>query len=635
MTIDDTTWRRLPVGAEPAPSGGVHFRVWAPKARTVHVQLEPAGHAVPLSPEPGGYFSSLVPEAAAGARYRYRLDGGAALPDPVSRFQPDGPHGPSLVVDPSTFEWTDAGWRGVAPDDRVIYEMHIGTFTPGGTWRAAMDELPALRDLGVTVLEVMPVSEFPGRFGWGYDGVDLFAPTRLYGEPDDARAFVDHAHALGLAVVLDVVYNHLGPDGNYLRSFADQYFSTRYATDWGDALNFDDAGSHAVREFVLANVQHWIAEYHFDGLRLDATQDIHDTSPRHLLAELVDEVRRAAPGRETFIIAENEPQQSRLVRPVADGGFGLDAMWNDDWHHSAMVALTGRDEAYYADYRGSAAELVAAARHGFLYQGQWYSWQKKRRGTPSRDVEPVRFVHFLQNHDQIANSLRGDRIHVLTGANALRALTALLLLGPQLPMLFQGQEFASSSPFLFFADHVQELRDSVREGRRSFLAQFPSIAKAGPEVLADPDDPATFAQSKLDQRERVTHAGMYALHRDLLGFRRDDPVLRSARREGVDAAVLGDDALALRYCGEEAEGDRLLVVNLGPPHRLCSVAEPLLAPPERSVWLNRWSSEDVRYGGLGTPSFSPSMDDWCIPGGCAVFFSSSVERPATGASRDG
>jgi maltooligosyltrehalose trehalohydrolase len=536
-----------------------------------------------------------------------------------------------MVIDPQAFRWTDAHWRGIAPDDRVVYEMHIGTFTSEGTWRAAMAELPALQELGVTLLQVMPLGEFPGRFGWGYDGVDLFAPTRLYGEPDDARAFVDRAHALGLGVILDVVYNHLGPDGNYLRAFADQYFSTRYSTDWGDALNFDDTGSGRVREFVLANVRHWIDEYHLDGLRLDATQDIHDASSRHVLADIAAEVRRAAPHRETFVVAENEPQEARLVRHHGEGGYGLDALWNDDWHHTAMVALTGRDEAYYKDYSGCASELVAAARHGFLYQGQWYSWQRKRRGTPARDLEPRRFVHFLQNHDQVANSVRGDRLHALTSANRLRAMTALLLLGPQTPMLFQGQEFAASSPFLYFADHVAGLRDSVREGRQTFLAQFPSIAKADAELLADPGDPDTFSRSRLDHRERAAHAEVYALHRDLLALRREDQVLRAAQREGVDGATLGADAFALRYSGAAA-GDRLLIVNLGPPLHLDHVAEPLLAPPARSVWTTRWSSEEPRYGGLGIPSLSQTMDDWYIPGGCAVFLTSTGELDATGAS---
>ena len=631
MSTDLGTWRRLPIGAELAAGGGVHFRVWAPKRNEVAVKLESAGAPRALAPEPGGYFAGIVTGATEGTRYRFILDGTDAVPDPASRFQPEGPHGPSMVVDPLAFRWADQAWRGVPMDARVVYELHIGTFTREGTWRAALGELSALRDLGVTVLQVMPVSEFPGAFGWGYDGVDLFAPTRLYGVPADVRRFVDRAHALGLAVLLDVVYNHLGPDGNYLRAFADEYFSLSHATDWGEALNFDDAGSGAVRQFVLANVRHWIDEYHFDGLRLDATQDIHDASARHILADIAEEVRRSAPDRETFVVAENEPQEARLVRCVERGGCGLDALLNDDWHHSATVALTGRDEAYYMDYRGCAAELVAAARHGFLYQGQWYSWQRQRRGSPSLDLQPRQLVHFLQNHDQVANSLRGDRLHTLASPSRLRAMTALLLLGPQIPMLFQGQEFAASSPFLYFADHEPALRDTVRQGRAAFLGQFQSIAAQGADVLGDPGDRETFQQCKLDHRERGTHGEVHALHRDLLALRRTDPALRRARCIGVDGAALRDDALALRVFGDAA-GDRLLLVNLGSPLHLRALAEPLLAPPDDCVWSTRWSSEDAAYGGLGVPTLPPSMKDWCIPGGCALLFESTAWSATEGTS---
>ncbi len=361
--IDVTGERRLPVGAELHREGGVHFRVWAPKRRRVAAVLESASGTEehPLEREEGGYYSALVPTGA-GTRYRFRLDGEQRLlPDPASRYQPDGPHGPSEVVDPSRFRWTDAGWRGVPREGQVIYEMHIGTFTRAGTWSAATRQLPAIAELGVTVVELLPVADFPGRFGWGYDGVNLFAPTRLYGTPDDMRAFVDRAHGLGLGVLLDVVYNHLGPDGNYLREFSDGYFSRTHHTDWGDAINFDGPDSAAVRAFFLANASCWIDEFHIDGLRLDATQDIHDRSTPHILEELTRHARAAAPGRRVYLVAENEPQQTRLVRPPDEGGYGLDAIWNDDFHHSALVALTGRREAYYTDYLGTPQELVSAA----------------------------------------------------------------------------------------------------------------------------------------------------------------------------------------------------------------------------------------------------------------------------------
>ncbi|HEY2065253.1 MAG TPA: malto-oligosyltrehalose trehalohydrolase [Gemmatimonadaceae bacterium] len=623
------SWRRLPIGAEVAASGGVHFRVWAPKRRAVAVAIDSNAAPSPLRAEGNGYFSGLVAEAAAGTRYRLQLDGGDSFPDPAARFQPDGPHGASQVVDPSAFRWTDRGWPGVPVRRRVVYELHVGTFSATGDWAGAMQQLPALAELGVTVLEVMPVAEFAGRFGWGYDGVDLFAPYHHYGAPDDFRRFVDRAHALGLGVILDVVYNHLGPDGNYLRQFADEYFAPHYATDWGEALNFDGASSHGMRELCLANVRHWIEEYHLDGLRLDATQNIYDASPRHILREIAETARRASGGRTVFLVAENEPQLTRTVRPVDEGGFGLDAMWNDDWHHSAHVALTGRDEAYYADYAGMAWELVAAATHGLLYQGQWYSWQGRRRGTPTRGLSADRFVHFLENHDQVANSFRGDRLHRLTSPSMLRAMTALLLLGPQVPQLFQGQEFAASNPFLYFADHHAELADPVTTGRRRFLSQFESIAAGDTaELLDDPCDPATFERCRLDHAERERHAEWFALHRDLLALRRGDAVFAAEPGPSLEAAVLGGHALALRFHG--ADDDRLLIVNLGSPLRLDRMPAPLLAPPEFATWALRWSSENAAYGGHGTPGLAPSMRDWRLPGGCAVLLAPEFAQARAG-----
>jgi maltooligosyltrehalose trehalohydrolase len=615
--------RRLPVGAELQPGGGVHFRVWAPRRRSVEVVLDAAGGPVALEPERGGYFSALVRQAAAGARYRYRLDGADAFPDPASRFQPEGPHGPSQVVEPARFAWTDADWRGVEARGQVLYEMHVGTFTAEGTWESAARDLPTLADLGVTVLEVMPVAEFPGRFGWGYDGVGLFAPTRLYGEPDAFRRFVDRAHALGLGVILDVVYNHLGPDGNYLKAFAEEYFTDRYETDWGEPINFDGESSGPVRELFVANAGYWIDEFHLDGLRLDATQSIFDASPVHVLTEVGRRVREAARGRSTFIVAENEPQHTRLVRPVSDGGYGLDALWNDDLHHTALVALSGRTEAYYTDYGGTPQEFVSAMKHGYLYQGQWYAWQKQRRGTPAFGLAPSAFVSFLENHDQVANTDSGARVHQRTSPGRWRALTALVLLGPETPMLFQGEEFASSRPFLYFADHPPELARLVRDGRGKFLAQFPSIA--GRDVPA-PEDPATFERCKLDPAERERNAEARALHRDLLRMRREDPVFRAQGEGGFDGAVLSSEAFVLRWFGGAA-GDRLLVVNLGRDLELARVPEPLLAPLADRAWGVAWCSEDPRYGGHGFPPVTVD-GAWRLPAECAVALSPAERRRA-------
>jgi maltooligosyltrehalose trehalohydrolase len=607
--------RRIPIGAEPH-GDGIHFRVWASRARAVDVEDE-SGAATSLKPEADGYFSGVAP-IAVGGRYRYRLDDGRTYPDPASRFQPDGPHGPSAVVDPDAFRWTDSEWRGVRRAGQVIYEMHVGTFTREGTWRAAARELPELARLGVTVVEMMPVADFPGRFGWGYDGVSLFAPTRLYGSPDDLRDFVDRAHAVGIGVILDVVYNHLGPDGNYLGVFAPEYFTQRYANEWGQAVNFDGADAAPVREFFVANAAYWIDEFHMDGLRLDATQQMFDASPRHVLLDIAARARAAAPHRSVLIVAENEPQHARLVRALDRGGYGLDALWNDDFHHTARVAVTGRAEAYYMDYGGRPQELVSAVKHGFLYQGQHYAWQRKRRGTGARDVPPAALVAYIQNHDQVANSVRGERLHTATSPGRWRAITALLLLGPATPMLFQGQEFAASAPFVYFADQRPELAALVRKGRTEFLAQFPSIAALGVGAcVLDPGDPATFERCKLDLDERVRHAGAYALHRDLLAMRRDDTVFGSQGAHGIDGAVLGPEAFTLRFFGEDGGDDRLLVVNLGADVPLPIVPEPLLAPPENARWVIVWSSEDPRYGGCGAAPFDPD-GPWRLPAQAAL-----------------
>jgi maltooligosyltrehalose trehalohydrolase len=572
------------------------------------------GRVFALEPEAEGqgYFAGCAEGVVAGTRYRFRLDDGETYPDPVSRYQPDGPHGSSMLIDPVAFQWSDADWRGVSLRDAVIYELHVGTFSKAGTFRAAIDRLPDLVDLGVTVIEMMPVAEFAGQFGWGYDGVALFAPFHRYGAPDDLRAFVDAAHRLELGVILDVVYNHLGPDGNYTSKFSSRYYSGK-RTEWGDALNFDGDDAAPVREFFVSNARYWVDEFHFDGLRLDATQQIFDASKPHIIAEVSAGVREAARGRATILIGENEPQQALLLRPADEGGGSLDALWNDDFHHSARVALTGRNEAYYDGYRGTAQELLSAVKYGFLYQGEWYHWQKQRRGTPALDVERRRFVHFLQNHDQIANSARGQRINQESSAGKCRALTALLLLGPETPMLFQGQEFAASAPFLYFADHVPELAAKVREGRADFVSQFPSIkARDARERIDEPADPWTFLRCKLDWTERRKHRPTLDLHRDLLRLRREDAVLREPGRAHLDGAVLGESAFLVRWFGGQGD-DRLLVLNLGPRLRGHPLAEPLVASPAGRRWKTVLSTEDAKYGGWGAPPLETENDGWWIP----------------------
>ncbi|UPT73094.1 MAG: malto-oligosyltrehalose trehalohydrolase [Elusimicrobiota bacterium] len=620
MATEARLRRRFPVGAEYAAGAGTHFRVWAPARRRAAVLFE-SGRAVELEREAGGHFSGLVADAAPGTDYRFLLDGEGPFPDPASRFQPEGPHGASRIVDPAAFAWTDSGWKGVALPGQVFYELHAGTFTREGTWEAAAARLASLADLGVTTIEVMPVADFPGRFGWGYDGVGLFAPTRLYGGPDDFRAFVDRAHAAGLGVILDVVYNHLGPDGNYLSKFSSSYFA-REKTEWGDSLNFDGPGSSGVREYFVANAAYWISEYHLDGLRLDATQSIKDDS-RSTWSPNSRAPRAAAGARSIVITAENERQDARLARPASEGGFGLDSVWNDDFHHAARVALTGRREAYFSGYLGAPQEFVSAAARGFLFQGQYYEWQKKPRGTPSLDLPPAAFVHYLENHDQVANNLDGRRLHLLAHAGRHRALTALLLLGPQTPLLFQGQEFGSPRPFQYFADHSGELGAAVSRGRREYLTQFPSYAS--PESAAfvpEPGDPATFERCRLDAGD-LDHGRAplaLALHRDLLRLRREDPVIRAQRRPA--GAVLGPEAFVLRFPGEGDDGDRLLLVNLGLEGP--APVEPLLAPPAGARWETLWTSEAVEYGGAG---FYPVVDAgvrWRLPAASAVLLRSAA-----------
>jgi len=417
------------------------------------------------------------------------------------------------------------------------------------------------------------------------------------------------------------VYNHLGPDGNYLTAFSEDYFTDRYTTDWGAAINYDGPNSRAVREFSLRNACYWIAEFHLDGLRLDATQNIYDQGPLHILAELSQRVRETARPREVVLLAENEPQHLVCVTPVEQGGYGLDAMWNDDFHHSARVALTGRREAYYTDYRGQAQEFLSTIKRGFLYQGQRYLWQKQPRGSLVTTQPASTFVIFTQNHDQVANTLQSERITSMTSPGRYRALTALMLLSPATPMLFMGQEFGASNPFLYFADHADaNLAASVHKGRKEFLAQFPSYASAEAQaVVSDPSDPAVFARSKLSFSERMTHAPLYLFHQDLLRVRREDPLIARQDRTQLDGAVLGSDALVLRFFGDEDTADRLLVVNLGLDLEYVPAPEPLLAPISDGWWRLQWSSDDPRYGGPGI--IKPcGPNGWHIPGASATFF---------------
>jgi len=619
-----STKRRYPVGAELIGANETHFRVWAPKAKHVDVVVEESAEKNakrtfhPLQAEEGGYFSGIA-STGAGSLYRFRVDNAEHFhPDPASRFQPDGPHGSSCVIDPKNFQWTDGAWSGLKMKGQVIYEMHIGTFTREGTWRAATEQLAELARIGVTVIEMMPIADFPGNFGWGYDGVDFFAPSHLYGAPDDLRNFVDHAHSLGLGVILDVVYNHFGPDGNYVRAFSEHYFTAQYENDWGESINFDGPNSGPVREFFITNGCYWIEEFHFDGFRFDATQDVHDASDEYIIGAVGRAARKAAGSRSIILIAENEPQEAKMVRPRSEGGDDLDGLWNDDFHHSAFVALTGRREAYYTDYLGAPQELISAAKYGYLYQGQPYSWQESQRGTPTSGVPPEAFVAFIENHDQISNNARGDRLRFETSPGRYRAMTALLLLGPWTPILFQGQEFGTSKPFVFFTDvGDSDMREAIRKGRFEFLAQFPSLANEETQRnLPSPSDPEVFTRCKLDFTERKTNREFYDLYVDLLKLRREDARFREQIPDGVDGAVLGPEAFVLRYFADDGD-DRLLVVNLGRRQFLSPAAEPLLAPPLGFEWETLWTSASPRYGGPGAVPVV-TQQQWNLPAEAAV-----------------
>lgn len=622
----------MPVGAEIVPEGGVHFRVWAPLRRKVEVIA--SGGAFPLRREDDGYFSGVAVEVRDGDTYCFRLDAGDAFPDPASRFQPEGPHGPSQVVNPDAFHWSDQSWTGVELAGQVIYELHIGTFTPEGTWESATRELPELARLGISVIEVMPVAGFAGRFGWGYDGVNWFSPTQLYGTPDDMRRFIDTAHKLGIGVILDVVYNHFGPDGNYTGQYSKDYVSAKHTTDWGEAINYDGQNSGPVRDFVAANARYWIEEFHLDGLRLDATQNIYDDSKDHILAVITRSVREAAGKRKTIVVAENEPQQIHLVESPDKGGYGMDGLWNDDFHHTALVALTGRNEAYYTDYLGTPQELVSAVKYGYLFQGQWYKWQKQRRGVSSLHAPKSAFVTFIENHDQVANSAKGLRAHQLTSPGMMRAITALTILGPGVPMLFQGQEFASTAPFQFFADIPESLVPHVREGRKEFLCQWRSIRTSSMiDSLPDPCSVETFERCKLDPAQRNKNGAAYRLHSDLIRLKRTDPVLSAVPIVPIDGAVLSTQAFLLRYFSSSGE-DRLLIVNLGIDLHLNPAPEPLLAPPRNQSWRTLLATEAPEYGGSGAPEPDCEEQNWMIQGQSAVLLAPGPKRQSTAETKE-
>jgi maltooligosyltrehalose trehalohydrolase len=522
----------------------MRFAVWAPRAERVDLAIR--GSNLPMRRGDDGWFAVDDAEARAGDRYGFSLDGGSPLPDPRSPSQPDGVHGLSEVVDHLAFAWTDAGWHGAPLSAAVIYELHTGTFTPAGSFEAIIPRLPELADLGVTAIELLPVAEFPGVRGWGYDGVDLYAPHHAYGGPEGLKRLVDACHAHGLAVVMDVVYNHLGPDGNYLGSYG-PYFTEKYRTPWGAALNYDDADSEPVRRFVVDNALMWLRDYHCDGLRLDAVHAILDTSAVHLLEQIGTEVEalQAELGRTLWVIAESDLNDPRVVRSREAGGHGLDAQWSDDFHHALHAALTGERSGYYADY-GALSDVAKSLRDVFVNDGRYSPFRRRRHGRPATGLPGDRFLGYLQNHDQVGNRAVGERSAALMSPGRLRIGAALVLTAPFVPMLFQGEEWAASTPFQYFTDHQDaELARAVSKGRRSEFASFGWSEDSVP----DPQDPRTFERSKLDwtERDRAPHRDMLDWHRRLIALRRSHPALTDARMERVDArADDGAGCLLLR-----------------------------------------------------------------------------------------
>ena len=577
----------------------LRFEVWAPHADQVELVL--AGQFFPMTSEGGGWFATET-DADAGDDYGFALDGADPLPDPRSGWQPQGPHGLSRVVDHSSFKWTDDLWKGTPLASAIIYELHIGTFTAEGTFDAAIERLPYLTGLGVTAIELLPVAEFSGEHGWGYDGVDLFAPHHAYGEPDALKRLIDACHAQGLAVIMDVVYNHLGPSGNYLSRFG-PYFTQRYATPWGEAVNFDGPGSAGVRAFVIENALMWLDDYHCDGLRLDAVHAILDGSALHILEELSMNVERLSShlGRNLFLIAESDLNDPRVIQRREAGGYGMDAQWSDDFHHALHSCLTGETNGYYADF-GDMEHLALALQEAFVYGGRYSPLRDRVHGRRPVGISGNRFLGYIQNHDQIGNRARGDRLSAIVPPDLLKVAAALVLTAPFIPMLFQGEEWGASSPFLYFTDHPdRDLGRAVSEGRKREFEAF----GWDPDSIPDPQDPETFVRCKLDwsEPEREPHSDLLAWHRDLIRLRKALPDLTDGDLESVEAFF--------------DEGQRSLVLQRGGVTVACNFSDAYVeVPAEGSDPLppTMTSGEPPEWDGDALVLPPTSVSIWTPPG---------------------
>jgi maltooligosyltrehalose trehalohydrolase len=592
----------LPQGAE-LIAEGVRYRVWAREARSVDVRIwtgDRPTRTIPLALDASGYYHAIDYHGACGDLYKFRLNGTDEYPDPASRFQPEGVNGRSQVVDPRAFQWHDSDWTAPPFRDLVIYELHIGAFTPGGTFLAAIEKLQHIRDLGATAIEIMPIADFAGDRNWGYDGVSMYAPARAYGTPDDFRKLVDAAHRTGLAVILDVVYNHLGPDGNYLGVYAPGYIDEERKTPWGGALRVDDPSYRPLRALIASNAPYWREEFHIDGFRLDATHAIQDQSPRHLLEEITDAIHE----RGAFAIAEDSRNDSRVILPVAENGLGFDGVWADDFHHNVRVASTRENEGYLSDFTGALAETVETLRNGWFYRGQYSAHSGAKRGSECRHIPPQKFVHCISNHDQVGNRAMGDRLNHVISREAYLATSALLCLTPYTPMLFMGQEWAASSPFIFFTDHNEDLGKLVTAGRHDEFKSFAAFrTEAARDKIPDPQSPKSFMDSKLiwDEVRDEKKSQTLELYRRCLNLRRSESVFRPATRQTWYVTALEMGAGALRYKGESA--DWLLLFDLEGGHSGPVTGEWIGKPRTEAGWTVVLSTNDKPFGGAGTCAF--------------------------------
>jgi maltooligosyltrehalose trehalohydrolase len=579
-------------------SGGVRFTMFADPQHEVGLQLLTGAGAGMYQTRIGtdGVFEAFVPRAVAGDRYMYTLNGSDPRPDPASRFQPDGVHGPSEVIEPDNYRWRHDHWQVCAPRQLVIYELHVGTFTARGTFAAARERLQDLRDLSITAVELMPIADFAGTRNWGYDGVCLYAPSRNYGHPDDLRAFVDAAHGWGIAVILDLVYNHLGSEGAYLTQFYPDYITDRHSTPWGGAVNLDGPGSGLVRSFIIDNAVHWIREYWLDGLRLDATHALIDNSPTHIIAELVDHVRAAVPWP-LVIHAEDHRNLAALIDSRENGGWGLDGVWADDFHHIVRRQLAGDAHGYYEDFTGTSEELARTIHQGWLFTGQHSKHMGGQRGSDPSRIPMQRFVVCLQNHDQVGNRAHGDRLHHNIDPAAWRAASTVLLTAPMTPLLFMGQEWAAGTPFQYFTDLEPEIGRLVSEGRRREFKDFPEFDNpGGDEAIPDPQSPASFEASRLDWTERgeSVHRATLALYKELLRLRSTHRALAAAADVAGDAIAL-DGGLIMRRTGDGEQFQVIARLSRGGPVTLVSA--------EAETWTPEivFSTEDVRFTGDPAP----------------------------------